>query len=670
MAFAFCCVAALHASDRPWQQIVVPSAAEAAAGFRQPAVEYGPTVWWGWDGPVTEAVIARDLDGFLAHGIRSVTIEPGYNMTAAYLSPAWFQLIKTAVEQARQRGMRVWLVDEGKYPSGFAGGKISAEHPELRMQGLIPERIEVAGGETLARKLSPDTIGAIAVNQADHSTLALEAHSGELNWKAPEGKWQVIIVEHRFRSAPTRSVNNPTHGKDEKESVEDYLNPAATRQFLDYTEDQYAKVMGDEFGKTILGFRGDEPDYSIPGAPWTEGIFSEFERRKGYDVRPFVAAFFVPNPTDEQRRAKADYWDVWSALFRDGFFKPQGEWCAAHHLDYLVHLNHEDAMMHLVRSEGDFFRDMRYVQIPGIDTIWNQIWPGKVSDFPKYASSAAHVFGRPRAFTESFAAYRTPPTLEQARWVINQQFARGINMVELMFVPSSAARGTFALHGWMGDAEFPATANWMARASYLLTLGRPAARIAVYYPTMAEWLGDAEADKTTLDVMQQLLGEQRDFDFTDDDTLASAPVPKQYRAVVVPGATAMSRAAYDRLRAFGKVVFVGEAPKLIVGRSFLKDAKPADISWASRDLHSLPVSDVVLDHPISAVKYLHRVWKDADAYFFFNESDQRQSAKVTLESSGKLQCWDADTAAITDLPAGPLTLDLAPYQSKFIVVRK
>ena len=94
--------------------------------------------------------------------------------------------------------------------------------------------------------------------------------------------------------------------------------------------------------------------------------------------------------------------------------------------------------MALVRSEGDYFRAMQHVPVPGIDAIWNQIWPGRVADFSKLASSAAHLYGRPRAFSESFAAYRIRPTVEQAKWVIDQQFVRGINMLEVMFYPSSA----------------------------------------------------------------------------------------------------------------------------------------------------------------------------------------------------------------------------------------
>jgi hypothetical protein len=403
--------------------------------------------------PITAEVISRDLDAFLARGIRVVTIEAGYGMKDPYLSTGWFETIKLAVEQARQRGMRVWLVDEGKCPSGFAGGKFSTERPDLRMQGLlVAERIPAASGETVCRQLPAETVGAIAINQADKSTRRLEVRSGQLQWKAPEGKWEVLIVQHQFRTSVTRAVNNPSRGKDDKNSLCGYLNPAATRQFLEFTHEQYTKYVGAEFGKTILGFRGDEPDFAY--TPWTPALPEEFERRKDYDVRPYLASFFAPQLTEEVRRVKADYWDVWSDLFGENFFRVQADWCAAHNLEYLVHLNHEDQMMGLVRSEGDFFKAMRYVQMPGIDTIWNQIWPDHVADFPKYASSAAHLFGRPRAFSESFAAYRTAPTVEQARWVINQQLVRGINMLEVMFVPASS-NGQSGLSGWMAQAHHP-----------------------------------------------------------------------------------------------------------------------------------------------------------------------------------------------------------------------
>ena len=676
----------------------MPSAAAVASIFPTPPPEYGPTVTWGWDGPVTEAVISRDLDRLKAIGFRAVTIEAGYGMSAPYLSPGWFETVKVAVEQAKRRGMRVWIIDEGKYPSGFAGGKFSAERPDLRMQALVvADRVAVAPGQTLARKLPPETVGAIAVNLVDDSSQVLEVSAGELRWTAPEGKWEVRVVQHQFRTSPTRAVNDPTRGKGTANSLGDYLNPAATRQFLEFTHEQYKKYIGAEFGKTILGFRGDEPDYSINGIPWTPALLDEFRRRKAYDVRPYLASFFAPKLTEEQRRAKADYWDVWSDLFGENFFRVQAEWCAANNLEYIVHLNHEEKMMELVRSEGDFFKALRHVQIPGVDTIWNQIWPGKVADFPKLASSVAHLFGRPRALSESFAAYNPPPTIEQARWIVNHQLVRGINLFEFMFYPSSAS-GRGRPSGYMADAQFPALAAYSHRASYLLSLGRPAARIALYHPTTSMWLGDEESNQSVLAIAQQLLERQHDFDFADEHSLASVLKLESgelknlsgqgYRAVIIPAARALSKTALERLQKFaasgGSVIFLGREPSLIVEMTFLKAQGAAKLDYALREpsgeltprvMKALPPPDVVLDQPAAAVKYLHRRWRDADLYFFFNESTEKQSHQAVLTGSGRAQVWDAATGRIETLAGAAaekgvmrLPLTLEPYETKFIII--
>jgi hypothetical protein len=684
-------------AERPWQKISNPKVAEVASNFKEPPAEYSMTFYWGWDGPVTEEVIIRDLNEFKAKGVRAVTLEPGYNME--YLTAGWFEMVKIAVEQARKRGMRVWLVDEGKYPSGFAGGKFSKERPELRMQALVlAGRFNVASGETISHKLLPETVSAVAVNKTDNTYQALDISSGELNWTAPQGDWQVLIVEHQFRTSPTRAVNNPSRGKDTSNSLCDYLDPAATRQFIDFTHEQYKKYVGKEFGKTVLGFRGDEPDYSIRGIPWTPKIFTKFEKHKGYDVRPYVASFFSQsNLTEQQKRAKADYWDVWSDMFGENFFGVQAKWCNKNHLEYLVHLNHEDQMMGLIRSEGDFFRCMRQVQMPGIDAIWDQIWPGKVSDYPKYASSAAHIFGRPRAFTESFAAYRPAPSVEQAKWVLNHQLARGINMVEVMFVPASS-RGQSGMHGWLATEEFPQVARYLNRACFILSQGRPAAEIALYHPTMSMWLGDEEANNSTLAIMQQLLEHQRDFDVVDDRSIREILKLKggelknlsgqQYRAVIVPSTTTISKAAVEKLQTFadkgGRVIFVGGTPSMVVKKTFLHAVGPPDLSWAilepsgqmsDRVIKALPKPDVELDQSCPVVKYTHRCWQDADLYMFFNESQEKQLRKATLAGSGQVQIWNPATGDIEPLNVASsengfvnITLELEPYGTKFIVI--
>jgi hypothetical protein len=213
------------------------------------------------------------------------------------------------------------------------------------------------------------------------------------------------------------------------------MDPAATAAWIQFTHEGYYKAMPEEFGKTIIGFRGDEPDYSIAGLPWTPKFFERFQQVKGYDVRPYLAAMLTGfrrarrgpavKLTTPSCAPKADYYDVFSQMFATAS-SSRRDWCAAHGVEYQVHLNHEEMEMQLVRSEGDFMRDMKYVEVPGIDAIWHQIWTDTISDYPRLASSAAHIYGHPRSFTESFGAYRPAPDLVMARYVLNEQIVRGI----------------------------------------------------------------------------------------------------------------------------------------------------------------------------------------------------------------------------------------------------
>ena len=397
---------------------------------------------------------------------------------------------------------------------------------------------------------------------------------------------------------------------------------------------------------TILGFRGDEPDYSIAGLPWTPKFFDTFQQLKGYDIRPYLGVIadvggaasraasagsrahpsrrLAPAPdqlTDAEQRAKGDYYDVFSQMFRDGFFKPQGLWCAAHGVEYQVHLNHEEREMQLVRSEGDFVRDMKYVEVPGIDAIWHQIWTDTISDYPRLASSAAHIYGHPRSFTESFAAYRPEPDVTMARYILNEQMVRGVNVIETMLYSATSSRvappirrlhrapapadapehrhrvraeGPSAL---MRDPGWPALMDYLQRLSYVMSMGRPAAKVALYIPSSSMWLDDAAADTAFVSTERMLAERQIDFDIINQDALADdlkaeargleTMSGNQYRTVIHSVAAVLSQTELDRLKALakggGKVLFLGRTPSLISGKSIMdaRAATPADFAWAT-----------------------------------------------------------------------------------------
>ena len=282
---------AFASTQQPWQHLQNLTAAQVEEQWKNPPAEYGPEPYYGLNGPVSMEQVERDLDTLHSLGFQAVTVQAGFNMPFAYLSPEYFAFFRKFVDEAGKRDMRVWIVDDAGYPSGFAGGKFTTEKPELRMQALeVTEKIPVTGRARLHRELQPDVVSAAAVDE-NGVAIPLPLRGNVLDWTAPEGTWTVLLVDHQFRTSPTRSDTNTKRVKDTEQSLEDYLDPVATRQYLDFTHEQYKHYVGGQFGRTIMGFRGDEPDYSIEGLPWTPRFFARFKEIKGYDVQPYAALF-------------------------------------------------------------------------------------------------------------------------------------------------------------------------------------------------------------------------------------------------------------------------------------------------------------------------------------------------------------------------------------------
>jgi hypothetical protein len=422
----------------------------------------------------------------------------------------------------------------------------------------------------------------------------------------------------------------------------------------------------------------------------------------------------------QQARARADYWDVFSILFAESFFKVQADWCAANHLEYQVHLNHEEAELDLTRSEGDFFRDMRSVQVPGIDTTRHQIWTDTVSDFPRLASSVAHVYGKPRAFTESFASYNPPADAAMARYVLNEQFARGVNLAELMYFPSSnpGGRPTTSL---MIDPGLPALNRYIGRLSYLMSLGRPTASVALYLPSSSLWMNDRAADTQFVSTERLLSEHQIDFDIVSEDALAKDLLAgrgtfetmsgNRYRTVILPNVSLLSQIALDRLRNFagggGRVLFLGRMPSLVEDKTILnaRSPSPDEFAWATivpaelpptptpsdqppaaqvvppsilqAVLAAIPEPSLALDRPDPAWRIARRQWKDADVYLIFNEGPAASSHTVTLVGDRKrLETWDPQTGKISPLQAAQsdhglaAKINLQGFETRVLLIRQ
>jgi hypothetical protein len=712
-------LAAVLPAQRPWQQVTVPSVRDVAANFREPPHYYGAIQpFMGWNGPDAnerKARIVQDLDRLAANGVFMVNMSPGRG-APEYLSPEHMAQVKFVVQEAKKRGMKLWIQDECDYPSGFAGGLMIKKYPQLAMQGIVADiHVRVAPGQRFSMPVPPDTLGIMALETTRDQQLRNVIQipipaDGRLKYIVPaEGTtpnephydWELVFVRHIYISSPTRASNREdgTRAKDGLYSLIDYLDPNATRAFINVTHETYRQAVGDEFGNTVLGFFGDEPDYSINGTPWTPNLLEEFQKQKGYDLKPYIPQFFAGKLTDEAQRAKADYWDVWSGIFRNSFFGEQAAWCAKYNVEYLVHLNHEETMMALVRSEGDYFRDNRYVEVPGIDNL-SQLVPSAIhtpdgtwrvnNNFPKIASSAAHLFGKPKVWTESAGG----PGID-GKFQLDFQMVRGVTELQIR-VPGG--------RGFGGETSATPPQGsmiaWYAnRGGYLMGIGRPAAQVGLYHPANSMWMGDNDADLSTTKLGWQLYEHQVEWDYFDEQSLSSVASitdggfkdlsGQVYRAIVVPSSTVITRTGLERFRAFvkagGKVIFVGQTPKIVVDKTFLNSKDVPDLSFATliepsgditpQVIAALPKPDVKLDAEFPRLTYAHRTWSDADMYLFFNESNKEESRTATIAGHGQAQVWDLGTGeihpiagAIAENGSVRIPLLLEPYETKVIVV--
>ena len=624
--------------------------AQTEKEFMNPPAEACSHVILGWDGEINPSVIGNDLDAIQQKGFRNIIIEPGYHMNSPYLSDGWFANVCTMADSAAAHGMKMWIIDEGKYPSGMAGGKFSLERPDLCMQALV------ADGDT------------------------------------------VMAVR---RSSNTRCVNNPTGGKDDKNSLCDYLDPEAVAQYIEWTHEQYRRTLGQHLGTTVQGFRGDEPAYQR--VPWTTDIIQVFEREKGYSPMPFLKSFLYSERTslanttlnDTERRVKADYWDVWSRLFADRYFGAQAEWCDRHGVSHITHLDKDDELPWCIKMEGDPFRCLSRVQVPGIDVIWSQIWYGSNTDFPRLASSTAHVFGRQKAFSESFAAYRRPLDIPAVKYIVDYQLARGINFFEFMFWMSKQGA-----KGYMAEPGMKGLNDYVNRACYMMQQGRPAARVAVYAPIPTLWLGDNRANDYMKAAAHLLTSHQYDFDFITDDGISEATTTRNgtlcnksgqaYSTLVIPYSLTVTKAAWDRISEFaargGKVIYFGGAPISTYSKTLtvtqpitpIADAlHVADSTWTDKMEQYLPERELaVVKGHADSIAYCSRVCDGRRIFFVLNQSAASQTVTLDLDCMGQAEEWDAATGEVRQLPfsvAGRKTrvcLNFGGWQSKIIVVTR
>jgi hypothetical protein len=277
----------------------------------------------------------------------------------------------------------------------------------------------------------------------------------------------------------------------------------------------------------------------------------------------------------------------------------------------------------------------------------------------------------------------------------------------------------------MADPGWPSLMDYIRRLCYVMSMGRPAASVALYLPSSSLWMGDSDADVAFVSSERMLSDRQIDFDIINLDALATdlkagagtlqTLSGNSYRTVILPSVSLISQDELDRLKTLAKggghVFFLSRVPSLIYDRTILdaRAATPADFVWATVETSAkLPPTptppaqppttppgplvvpaaiedalnkviasrDVVLDTADSGLKVITRHLKDANVYLFFNEGAQTSTHLVTLKTSGRsVKVWNPQTGAISPLPATQgkgavrIKLELKPYETELLTVQ-
>ena len=258
------------------------------------------------------------------------------------------------------------------------------------------------------------------------------------------------------------------------------------------------------------------------------------------------------------------------------------------------HLNNEDnAFGALHCGYGSTLASLRRLDLPGIDLIWRQLVSPDMQAqpqaagfrfFPRIGASAARQIGRTRCLSESFNIYGAGFTWDQARYLANFQFVRGITLINNMNVPSGRQRATPLNMRPCYTPEIPgpehmqALNGYLARAQFLLQTGIPTSDTALYSPDR-DYLAD-DATARAAEAAFRTAGEALeqagvDFDYIDDEAILAAELSQGalsignacYRHVVIPPCRHMP----EEVRA--KLTQVDQrpgAPTLLSGPEFLR----------------------------------------------------------------------------------------------------
>lgn len=649
-----------------------------------------------WQHGESHELLEKEMEAMRACGITEMCVESRPHED--FGKDKWWDDFEFILKYAKNHDMKVWLLDDKHFPTGYANGYID-KHPEHRQLTVYEVHRDILGGNGPIMIQAPwkaddesfvliaaykriEKCGDPILLAEDPIILTDKLENGYITVDLPEGLWRVYYMIK-------------TQMRHDRKNYIDMINPESTNgMIVEVYEPHYARFK-EYFGNTFKGFFSDEPAFGNANAsyygrlgnmnpiPWRDDLPELISKKNGRTPEQIVnllPALFheVENVTSAVRYS---YMDVVTELYGKHFCYKLGDWCREHGVMYIGHIiEDQGAHLSLCGGPGHYFRALDGQDMAGIDVVLHQVQPGVLENahewvvtndcadprifnylIGKLASSHAHIDEKKkgRAMCEIFGAFGWAEGMPIMKKMADLFLACGINyFVPHAFTPKfndPDCPPHFYNHGTNTQFKlFGDLMEYMQRVSHILSGGTHKADVAVLYST---GIWTARPHTLTEDIAKLLTQNQIDFDIIPEDYMlakCSAENNKlicgneTYGAVVIPYLKMMPVALRRKIDEFAcagvPVYFIDGQPDMYPELNESFEEKGTTVTVKFKDLVSVLRKNghvhLTLSKKYPHVRYYHKENGDSNIFMFLNE-DETVLADFTIPCEDDALLYDA-----------------------------
>lgn len=645
-----------------------------------------------------------------------------------FVGDTWWGDFDLILHECKKRNMKVWLLDDDRFPTGHAAGSIAKKYPHLRQWELIERHIDVVGPAkdnsvivlhdndenillgAFAYKRNPDDLETC---QYEYIDLSNNISEGYLTWDIPSGVYRIFFY---YRSR--------TGGR--KEYI-DMLNPDSVNALIEAVYESHFAHYSEYFGNTFAGFFSDEPSFGNKtfghqradlgmyesrigkhslALPWNDNVRIIMTKKLGYDPLPHLNLLWFEDDQNgnDQAEIRFAYMDTVTQLYSEIFTKRLADWCHDHNVMYIGHVIEDmNCHAHLGYGCGHYFRALKWQDMSGIDIVLHQVMPG-MEDYRHTSSAAAGPYDgaffhyvlaklgaslahltpnmHNRAMCEVFGAYGYGEDTVMMKYLIDHLLVRGINhFVPHAFsskFPDTDCPPHFGAEGYDPSFEgFTKLMSYTNKASHILFGTTHVADVALLYHAENEWSSRFMNAMSMEPAAKALYDSHIDFDIVTYDLLKDAKIvdgklciaDEKFGALIIPYSDHVPNEylkLIENLKDQGLlIIFINSLPE---NADF--EAKALSPSQTVDFIKKTGLASISVDKDYPHLRIYHAKRDNNDVFMFFNE-DYSQTVDTTVNVSCKGKYARIDILGDLYLKGktdnNKLPLKLLPNQSQIVI---